>query len=98
MLGMSLAQIASGCCAVGVIGGGALTLDHLHVASADFKEYIEQQQENDERDYILSLKKDIREVRFALSANPGDEYLTEALAEMIAELCLIRAQDRLCSE
>lgn len=98
MLGMTLSQIASASVAVGVIGGGALTLDHLHVASTDFKEYIEQQQVNDERDYILTLKKDIREVRFALAISPGDQYLTEALAEMIAELCLIRAEDRLCAE
>ena len=53
---------------------------------------------NDESDYILTLKKDILEVRFALAISPGDQYLTEALAEMIAELCLIRAEDRLCAE
>ena len=59
---MSLPQLAAAVLAVGSIGGGALALDKMHVASEDFKEYIEQQQLADDRDYILTLKKDIRDI------------------------------------
>lgn len=96
MIMMTLPQIAAAVIATGSIGGGAIALDHMHVASEDFKEYIEQEQEADERSYILQLKKDIREVKTALVGSPSEGYLIEALAEMIAELCLIRVEDRLC--
>jgi len=95
---MSLTQIAAGVVAVGTIGGGALTLDHLHVASQDFKEYIEQQQIDDERAYVQDLKEDIRNVRAALIDYPDEEFLIEELAELIDELCEYRPDDRLCSQ
>ena len=41
---ISLPQIAAAVVAAGSIGGGALALDKMHVASGDFKDYIEQQQ------------------------------------------------------
>ena len=41
---MNLTQAAATVVAIGSIGGGALALDKMHVASSDFKEYIEQQQ------------------------------------------------------
>ena len=46
---MSLPQIAAAVVAVGSIGGGALALDKMHVASEDFKQYIDQQQIADEK-------------------------------------------------
>jgi hypothetical protein len=95
---ISLPQIAASVVAIGSIGGGALALDKMHVASTDFKEYIEQQQLNDERDYVQELKEDIREVRFALMEHPGDDYLEEALADLLDELCELRPADRLCEE
>ena len=93
---ISLPQIAAAVLAVGSIGGGAIALDIRHVAAQDFAEYIEQQQMSDDRDYVLQLKKDIREIRSALAQDPDDEYLTEALADMIDELCELRPEDREC--
>ena len=95
---MSLPQIAAAVVAVGSIGGGALALDKMHVASEDFKEYIEQQQMADDRDYVLKLKKDIREITGALQSDPDEEYLIESLAELTDALCEIRPDDRLCTE
>ena len=94
---ISLPQIAAAVVAVGSIAGGALTLDRMHVAAEDFKEYIEQQREADDRNYVQELKKDIRELRLALSEK-HDYYLEEELAALIDELCEIRPDDRLCSE
>lgn len=94
----SLPQIAAAVVAIGSIGGGALALDKMHVASEDFKEYIEQQQMADDREYVQDLKKDIRDVTGALLQDPDAEYLVESLAELIDELCEMRPDDRLCSE
>lgn len=93
---MNLPTIAAAVVAVGSIGGGALALDKMHVASEDFREYIEQQQMSDERDYVQDLKKDIRDITGALLEDPDEQYLIEALAEMMDELCEIRPEDRLC--
>lgn len=82
--------------AIGSIGGGALALDKMHVAAEDFKDYIEQQQLADERLYVQRLKQDIREIKGALAIDPDEEYLIDALAELIDELCEIRPDDRLC--
>ena len=92
---ISLPQIAAAVVAAGSIGGGALALDKMHVASEDFKDYIEQQQVADERRYIQELKKNIREIQGELLVEQ-DQYLIEALAEMIDELCELRPDDRLC--
>lgn len=95
---ISLPQIAAAVVAVGSIGGGALALDKMHVASEDFKEYIEQQQIADEREYVRDLKNDIRDVRAALLAHPEDDFLLDELADLVDELCEIRPDDRICSE
>lgn len=84
--------------AVGTIGSGALYLDHAHVAASEFKQYIEQQQAADERDYVLDLKEQIREVRYALITRPDDTYLKEALEELLWELCDVRPEDRMCED
>ena len=93
---MSLTQMAASVVAVGSIGGGALALDKMHVAAEDFKQYIEQQQMSDERSYVQELKEDIREIKGALIDFPDEEYLVEALAEIVDELCEIRPEDKLC--
>jgi hypothetical protein len=95
---ISLPQIAASVVAAGSIGGGALALDRLHVSSETFDKYIEQQIANDERDWIIELKKTIREIQYALYTRPGDEFLTESLAEVIDELCAVKPDDRLCHE
>jgi hypothetical protein len=95
---ISLPQMAAAVVAVGSIGGGALALDKMHVASEDFKEYIEQQQMADERDYVREIKKDIRDVQGALLLDPNEEYLIEYLAELMDELCELRPDDRVCDE
>ena len=93
---ISLPQIAAAVLAAGSIGGGALALDRMHVASEDFREYIEQQQHADEANYVLDLKEQIREVRQMLSLHPDDGYLMEELEALTDELCEIRPDDRLC--
>ena len=94
----SLPQIAAAVVAIGSIGGGALALDKMHVASEDFKEYIEQQQMADDRAYVQELKKNIREVKGLLVTDPDAEYLIESLAELIDELCEVRPDDKICTE
>lgn len=95
---ISLTRIAASVMAVGSIGAGAVTLDHLHVASEDFKQYIEQQQLSDERDYVLNLKEHIREIRYALVQDPDNDYLINEVASLMEELCEIRPNDKLCKE
>lgn len=91
-----LAKAAATVTAVGVVGGGALTLNELHVASEDFDKYIQQQQVADEREYVRDLKEDIRDVRSALLVHTDDQFLTDELAELIDELCEYRPDDKLC--
>ena len=93
---ISLPQIAAAVVAVGSIGGGALALDKMHVAAEDFKEYIEQQQAADERQYVQELKRQIRELNYALIEDPDEQFLIDSLADLIDELCEIRPNDRLC--
>jgi len=93
-----LKSAAASVVAIGGIGGGVITLDHRHVASDDFKDYIQQQQEADDRAYVQELKKSIREVTGALLEDPDEVYLLEALASLIDELCEVRPDDRLCNE
>lgn len=93
---ISLPQIAASLVAVGSIGGGALALDKMHVASEDFREYIEQQQHADEANYVLDLKEQIREIRQLLMLHPDDNYLLDELGALKDELCEIRPDDRLC--
>jgi len=95
---MSLPQIAAAVTAVGTIGGAGIYLDNAHVASEDFRQYIEQQREAGERDYVRDLKEDIREVRLALISHPGDPYLIENLEGLMDELCELRPDDRMCME
>lgn len=95
---MTLTQIGAAVIATGVIGGSALTLDHLHVASEDFKQYIEVQQASDERDYVLKLKKEIRDIKLAIVAHPDEAYLKSALADTIDNLCELRPEDAFCVE
>ena len=95
---ISLPQIAASVVAVGSIGGASLVLDNLHVAASDFQQYIQQQQEADDRAFVLELKQDIRAVQAALSENPEEDYLLDALAELIDTLCEIRSEDRLCGD
>jgi hypothetical protein len=95
---ISLTQIAASVVAVGSIGGAGLALDKMHVAAADFQQYIEQQQEADDRAFVLELKQDIRAVQAALLDNPDEDYLLDALADLIDELCELRPEDRICDD
>ena len=79
MMSISLPKIAASVVAVGSIGGGALTLDKMHVSSGDFEQYIEQQQLADEREYVRDIKEDIRNVMDALRTRPNDDYLNDEL-------------------
>ena len=89
---ISLTQVGQAVIATGIIGGGALTLDHMHVATEDFEKYLAYEQSR----YVLQLKKDIREIRNVLAEDPSDQYLAGILADMIDELCEMRPEDREC--
>ena len=95
---MSLTQMAAAVVAIGSIGGAGVALNELHVAAEDFDKYIEQQMASDDRDYVLELKKDIRDITGALILDPDEQYLIEALAELTDALCELRPDDRLCEE
>jgi len=83
---------------IGVIGGGTVTLNKMHVSADDFERYIQQQQMADERDYVRELKRDIRDVQGALLEDPDEPFLLETLLELIDELCEYRPNDRLCDD
>jgi len=89
---MTLTEISIAVVAVASIGGGALQLDRMHVASDDFEQHLAYQESR----YVLELKKDIRELRQMLAGKP-DPYLQDALADLIDELCELRPEDRECT-
>jgi hypothetical protein len=89
-------QAAAVITAIGTIGGGALYLDNAHVPASEFQQYIEQQQIADEREYVLDLKAQIREVRYALIDRPDDEFLLDLLDSLEQELCEYRPNE--CEE
>ena len=79
--------------AISTIGGGALYLNELHVASEDFQKYIESQESR----YVLELKKEIRQVKESLKVH-DDDYLEDLLDELIDTLCELRPDDKVCRE
>ena len=89
---LSLPQVAATVVAIGTIGGSALTLDNMHVAKADFEQHLAYEQSR----YVLELKKEIRELRRLLELK-DDQYLEDALADLVDELCEIRPDDRECN-
>ncbi len=90
---MTLTEISIAVLAVASIGGGALQLDRMHVASEDFEQHLAYQESR----YVLELKKGIRELRQILAEKP-DQYLEGALADLIDELCELRPEDRECKD
>jgi len=80
--------------AMASIAGSALAVDHLYVRVSEFAKYLDAEQSQ----YVLQLKKDIRQVRQLLEDNPDDQYLEDDLADLIDTLCEIRPDDRLCDE
>jgi hypothetical protein len=70
-----------------------------HVPASEFNEYLQQQQMADEREYVLDLKEQIREVRYALVQRPDDEYLLEEYEGLVALYCEYRPDDEgLCEQ
>lgn len=63
-----------------------------HVPVSSYEQHLE----NEESQYVLALKKEIREVSRLLESEPEDEYLQEALADLLDTLCELRSNDRLC--
>jgi len=90
---MTLTQIATALTAVGVIGGGALTLDRMHVATGTYSAHVEAEESR----YVLQLKKELREIYLDMQRNPDDTYLPEYYADLIDELCELRPDDKLCN-
>jgi hypothetical protein len=67
-----------------------------HVPASEFQEYLEQREVADEREYVLDLKAQIREVRYALIDRPDDEFLLDLLDSLEQELCEYRPNE--CEE
>lgn len=63
-----------------------------HVPVGSYEQHLE----NEESQFVLQLKQDIREIKRLLREDPDDEYLHEELADMIDALCELRPEDRLC--
>lgn len=76
--------------AIGVIAGGAYGLNEMHVPAAEYEKHLK----NEERQYVLELKRQIRELQKAV--REGDEYAVDYLADAIATLCELRPSDKLC--
>jgi hypothetical protein len=60
-----------------------------HVPASEFQEYLEQREVADEREYVLDLKAQIREVRYALIDRPDDEFLLDLLDSLEQEFASI---------
>lgn len=90
---VSLPKIAAAVTAAGTIGGGAIALNELHVPVIDFEKHLK----HEESRYVLALKKEIREVRHLLESH-DEQYLRDALQDLIDELCELRPEDRECKD
>lgn len=97
MSGFSLTKASATVVAISIIGGGALALDKMHVSTVVYDKYVASQESADEKDYILRLKRDIRDIQKELMQNPNNQYLKDTLIDMTDELCIVRPADRLCS-
>lgn len=84
--------IKATCACVTLLVGGAVWAMTNFVPAGQFEQHLE----NDERRYVLELKRSIRDIRKRLAETPDDPYLLEELEETIDTLCEIRPQDKLC--
>jgi len=66
------------------------TIASRHVPAAEYEKHLK----NEESRYVLELKKQIRELQKQVRAN--DPYAVEPLADLIATLCELRPNDKLC--
>ncbi len=73
--------------AIGSIGGGALYLDHAHVASGDFKQHLSEQRVQTIFSYMDQIK-----------ANGPQEWLCRALREELIYLCTELPQHAMCRD
>ena len=69
-----------------------------HVPMSEFKQYIDQQQIADEREYVRALREDIRRIKIELMRQPDNEYLLGELDTLIFDLCEVREDDKLCED
>ena len=80
------------CACLVLLGGGLAWGVTNFVAKSDFEQHLE----NDERRYVLELKKSLREIAEYLADDPGDPYLQQDYQDTLDLLCEIRPNDRLC--
>ena len=88
-----MSDLVKALCACLVLLGGGLAWgmsNFVHVS--DFDQHLE----NDERRYVLELKKAIREIEQHLQSDPNDPYLLQDYQETLDLLCELRPEDRLC--
>lgn len=70
---------------IGTIGGGALYLDHAHVASGDFERYLAKERVGVIFDYMDQIR-----------AQEPQPWLCRALEEEIIELCVDLPDHAIC--
>ncbi len=73
--------------AIGTIGGGAMFLDHAHVASGDFSKHLSEQRVQTIFSYMDQIK-----------ANGAQEWLCRALEEELIYLCTELPQHAMCRD
>jgi len=75
------------CTAIGSISGGAIYLDHAHVASEDFKQHLSEQRVQTIFSYMDQIK-----------ANGPQPWLCRAMREEFAQLCTELPHHAMCAD
>jgi hypothetical protein len=84
---MTLTQAAAGVVAIGTIGGGALTLDNMHVASEDFERYLAKERVGTIFEYMDQIAK-----------QGPQSWLCQSLEEELIELCVDLPEHPMCGD
>ena len=83
----AITKAASVVGAVAIIGGGTLTLDHLHASSADFKQHLSEQRVQTVFSYMAQI-----------DANGPVDWLCRALDEELYQLCSELPEHAMCRD
>ena len=83
----TLTQAAAAIVAIGSIGGGALTLDHMHVAAEDFDRYLAKERVGTIFEYMDQVR-----------VQGPQPWLCQALEEELIELCVDLPEHPMCMD
>ena len=83
----ALTKAAATISAIAVIGGGTLTLDHLHASSSDFEKHLSEQRVQTVFSYMAQI-----------DANGPVDWLCRALDEELYQLCSELPEHAMCRD